>query len=86
MIPIITANNSFEFTAEEQDVLKQYLSSDVMRAYLRSTFAQVRDELLSSVSPRSLQQQEAANILATITGAEEFLNQILRIGESNGIS
>lgn len=86
MISIITANNSFEFTAEEQDVLKQYLSSDVMRAYLRSTFAQVRDELLSSVSPRSLQQQEAANILATITGAEEFLNQILRIGESNGIS
>jgi len=87
MTPDSDAFNSYTFSAEDIDVLHMYLSSDVMRTYLQSTYAQMRDELLAnSGSPFIKDGADERAILAFLAGAQDYLTQVLRIGEPDDVS
>ena len=87
MTPDKDAFNSYTFSAEDIDLLHTYLSSDVMRTYLSSTYAQMRDELLANTgSPFAAESANAEATLAFLAGAQDYLTQVLRIGDSDVIS
>lgn len=82
MKPLPNSYNSYEFTVEEKEVIKTYLSSPEMRAYLESTYAQMRDEILRNLAtPYESDPDKEYAIVSFIAGAEEYLTQVLRIGE-----
>lgn len=77
----------YTFTADEHARLEVLMQDDLLRAYLTSSFAQLREAMLDTVqSPvvhMGMNPEDRVDlVLAFIGGAKELFEQITRIGEN----
>lgn len=81
MKPSTNALVEMDFDVNDLKVLEELLKSPTLRAYLRSTFVQLRDSTLVAQEPPFTLIPNAGERLAFVAGAEELLTQCLRIGD-----
>lgn len=81
MKPSTNALVEMDFDVNDLKVLEELLKSPTLRAYLRSTFVQLRDSTLVAQEPPFTPIPNAGERLAFVAGAEELLTQCLRIGD-----
>ena len=89
MKPSIDSIITYDFLPEEIANISDILRNPLLRAYLISTFAQMRETLLEGMSPNDANIQNsrarADHILAYISGAQELLDQIIRLEEDTHV-
>lgn len=76
----------YAFNQEDIKKLESLLQDPLLRAYIYSSFAQLRESMLTTVqdplSSYGVHAEERSDLaLAFIGGAEELLTQITRIGD-----
>lgn len=80
------AITQYEFDQLEVQHLKEMFQDPVLLAYLRSSYAQMQESILATVQVVSptigIDSEKRADLaLSFLGGADEYLSQILRIGD-----